>query len=108
MAFSRVAIVRRLRLAWRAVQRFLAVTIFSSLARRIIVLNLAGLAVLVVGILFLNQWRTGLIEARVQSLRAQGAIIAARLPASATADSDVLQLDPDRLLDVQGSTAAAR
>ena len=50
-------------------RRVLAVTIFSSLARRIIVLNLAGLAVLVVGILFLNQWRTGLIEARVQSLR---------------------------------------
>ncbi|MDB5542007.1 MAG: Histidine kinase, partial [Devosia sp.] len=36
------------------VRRLLALTIFSSLARRIIVLNLAGLAVLVVGILFLN------------------------------------------------------
>src|SRR5690606_201112 len=107
MAFSRVAIVRRLRLAWRAVQRFLAVTVFSSLAQRIIVLNLAGLAVLVVGILFLNQWRTGLIEARVQSLRVQGEIIAAAIAASATVDSDVIQVDPDRLLDVQGTNAVS-
>ncbi len=83
-------------------RRILAVTIFSSLARRIIVLNLAGLAVLVVGILFLNQWRTGLIEARVQSLRVQGEIIAAAIAASATVDSDVITVNPDRLLDLQG------
>ena len=101
MAFSRVAIVRRLRFAWRAVQRFLAVTVFSSLAKRIIVLNLAGLAVLVVGILFLNQWRTGLIEARVQSLRVQGEIIAAAIAASATVDSNVITVNPDRLLELQ-------
>ncbi len=83
-------------------RRVLAVTVFSSLARRIIVLNLAGLAVLVVGILFLNQWRTGLIEARVQSLRVQGEIIAAAIAASATVDSDVITVNPDRLLDLQG------
>ena len=91
-------------LALAQARRLLELTIFSSLARRIIVLNLAGLAVLVVGILFLNQWRTGLIEARVQSLRVQGEIIAAAIAASATVDSDVIQVDPDRLLDVQGST----
>ena len=85
------------------VKRLIELTVFSSLARRIIVLNLAGLAVLVIGILFLNQWRTGLIEARVQSLRVQGEIIAAAIAASATVDSDVIQIDPDRLLDVQGS-----
>jgi len=101
MAISRAAIARRLRLAWRAVQRFLAVTVFSSLAKRIIVLNLAGLAVLVVGILFLNQWRTGLIEARVQSLRVQGEIIAAAIAASATVDSNVITVNPDRLLELQ-------
>ncbi len=54
------------------IRRFLDITIFSSLTRRIIVLNLAGLLVLVVGILYLNQWRAGLIDARVQSLRVQG------------------------------------
>ena len=97
----RAAAALRLRRLWRPVQRFLAVTAFSSLARTIIVLNLAGLAVLVVGILYLNQWRTGLIEARVQSLRVQGEIIAAAIAASATVNSDVITINPDRLLELQ-------
>jgi two-component system sensor histidine kinase ChvG len=91
--------------AFRQVQRLVALTIFSSLARRIMVLNLIGLTVLVVGILFLNQWRTGLIEARVQSLRVQGEIIAAAIAASATVDSDVITVNPDRLLELQGDNA---
>ncbi len=91
----------------RQVQRLLGLTIFSSLTSRIIVLNLAGLAVLVVGILFLNQWRTGLIEARVQSLRVQGEIIAAAIAASATVDSDVITVNPDRLLDLQGNNSVS-
>ena len=85
-----------------AVGRFVNFTIFSSLTQRIIVLNMAGLLVLVVGILYLNQWRAGLIEARVQSLRVQGEIIAAAVAASATADSDVITVNPDRLLQLQG------
>ena len=85
-----------------AIGRFLDFTIFSSLTRRIIVLNLAGLLVLVVGILYLNQWRAGLIDARVQSLRVQGEIIAAAIAASATVDSDVISINPDRLLQLQG------
>ena len=85
-----------------AVNRFLDLTIFSSVTRRIIVLNLVGLLVLVVGILYLNQWRAGLIEARVQSLRVQGEIIAAAVAASATVDSDVISVNPDRLLELQG------
>lgn len=84
------------------ISRFLDFTIFSSLTRRIIVLNLAGLLVLVVGILYLNQWRAGLIDARVQSLRVQGEIIAAAVAASATVDSDVISVNPDRLLQLQG------
>ncbi|HTM78401.1 MAG TPA: stimulus-sensing domain-containing protein, partial [Devosia sp.] len=83
------------------IARFLNFTIFSSLTRRIIVLNLAGLLVLVVGILYLNQWRAGLIDARVQSLRVQGEIIAAAVAASATVDSDVISVNPDRLLGLQ-------
>ena len=57
---------------------------------------------LVVGILYLNQWRAGLIDARVQSLRVQGEIIAAAIAASATVDSDVISVNPDRLLELQG------
>jgi two-component system, OmpR family, sensor histidine kinase ChvG len=89
-----------------AVQRLLAVTIFSSLTRRIIVLNLVALAVLVTGILYLNHWRAGLIDARVQSLRVQGEIIAAAIAASATVDSDVIQVDPDRLLQLNSGSAS--
>ena len=36
---------------------------FSSLTRRIVFLNVAALAVLVLGILYLNQFRDGLIDA---------------------------------------------
>ena len=46
--------------------------VFSSLTRRIVVLNLAGLVVLVAGILYLNQFRAGLIDARVESLHDAG------------------------------------
>lgn len=88
------------------IRRFLDFTIFSSLTRRIIVLNLAGLLVLVVGILYLNQWRAGLIDARVQSLRVQGEIIAAAVAASATVDSDIISVNPDRLLEAQGANVS--
>ncbi len=87
------------------VQRALALTVFSSLTRRIVTLNLVALTVLVIGILYLNQWRAGLIDARVQSLRVQGEIIAAAIAASATVDSDVIQVDPQRLLDLNSSDA---
>jgi two-component system sensor histidine kinase ChvG len=89
-----------------ALRRFIDFTIFSSLTRRIIVLNLAGLLVLVVGILYLNQWRAGLIDARVQSLRVQGEIIAAAIAASATVDSDVISVNPDRLLELQAGNVS--
>jgi two-component system, OmpR family, sensor histidine kinase ChvG len=98
-------LVARLASAFRKVLR---ATIFGSLRRRIIVLNLAALAVLVVGILFLNQWRAGLIDARVQALRIQGEIIAAAVAASATVDSDLITVDPDLLLKMHadGDTPA--
>ncbi len=89
-----------------AVRRFIDFAIFSSLTRRIVVLNMAGLLVLVVGILYLNQWRAGLIDARVQSLRVQGEIIAAAIAASATVDSDIISINPDRLLNAQGSNVS--
>jgi two-component system sensor histidine kinase ChvG len=89
------------------VQRLLAVTVFSSLTRRILVLTLVALAVLVTGILYLNQWRAGLIDARVQSLRVQGEIIAAAIAASATVDSDVIQVAPQRLLQLKSGGAVS-
>ena len=73
----------------------------SSLTRRILFLNLAGLLALVVGILYLSQFRAGLIDARIQSLLVQGEIIAAAIAASATADPDNMTMEPERLLDLQ-------
>jgi two-component system, OmpR family, sensor histidine kinase ChvG len=73
----------------------------SSLTRRILVLNLAGLFALFVGFLYLNQFREGLIESRVQSLLTQGEIIAASVAASATVETDAISIDPDKLLQLQ-------
>jgi two-component system sensor histidine kinase ChvG len=84
-----------------SLRRFLGHYIFSSLTRRILILNLAGLGVLVSGILYLNQFREGLIEARVESLMTQGEIIAAAIAASATVETDALTIDPEKLLELQ-------
>ncbi|MFK7793007.1 MAG: stimulus-sensing domain-containing protein [Devosiaceae bacterium] len=90
---------RVLRARRRAASRF---TIFSSLTRRIVFLNLVGLVALVMGILYLNQFREGLIDARVQSLLVQGEIIASAIVASANVDDDnTIIIDPDRLLELQ-------
>jgi two-component system, OmpR family, sensor histidine kinase ChvG len=78
---------------------------FSSLTRRIVVLNLIGLAILVSGILYLNQFRAGLIDAKVQSLLTQGEIIAGALAASAGVDTDQVQLDPEKLLESESGQA---
>ena len=83
---------------WRSLSASIA---FSSLTRRIVFLNLAALAVLVLGILYLNQFREGLIDARVSSLLTQGKIIAGAVAASAAADADAITINPERLLELQ-------
>ncbi len=96
-------------LGWlqRAGQFFFAVS-FSSLTRRIVSLNLAGLIALVASILYLSQFRAGLIDARAQSLLVQGEIIAGAIAASATVETNTITIDPDRLLDLKpGETYAA-
>ena len=72
----------------------------SSLTRRIVFLNMGGLVALLLGFLYLNQFRAGLIDARVQSLQTQGEIIAAAIAASATVDTDAIILDPEKLLQL--------
>jgi two-component system sensor histidine kinase ChvG len=83
------------------VWQFLVTQAFSSLTRRIVFLNVAGLLALVVCILYLSQFRAGLIDARVQSLLVQGEIIAGAIAASGTADSYGPVIDRDRLLELQ-------
>jgi two-component system sensor histidine kinase ChvG len=89
-------------LGWlrRAGQFFFALS-FSSLTRRIVSLNLAGLIALVASILYLSQFRAGLIDARAQSLLVQAEIIAGAIGASATVDTNTITIDPDRLLDLK-------
>jgi two-component system sensor histidine kinase ChvG len=87
-----------LRTAWS----FFVSQSFSSLTRRIVFLNLAGLVALVIGVMYLSQFRAGLIDARVQSLLVQSEIIAGAIAASATVDNtDTITVDPERLLELQ-------
>ncbi len=88
-------------------RRFLGHHIFSSLTRRILFLNLAGLAVLVIGLLYLNTFRDGLIDARVESLMTQGEIIAGAIAASATVETDSISIDPEKLLELQAGESIA-
>lgn len=97
---------RRVRLKSRIhpvtlVRRVFGNLIFSSLTRRILFLNLAALIVLVSGILYLNQFREGLIDARVESLLTQGEIIAGAIAASASVDTNSITIDPEKLLELQ-------
>jgi two-component system, OmpR family, sensor histidine kinase ChvG len=89
-------------LGWlqRAWQFFFALS-FSSLTRRIVSLNLAGLVALVASILYLSQFRAGLIEARAQSLLVQAEIIAVAIAASATVEPNSQTVDVDKLLDLK-------
>jgi two-component system, OmpR family, sensor histidine kinase ChvG len=88
--------------------QFLFTLSFSSLTRRIVSLNIAGLLALVASILYLSQFRAGLIDARAQSLLVQAEIIAGAIAASATVQTNTITIDPDRLLDLKpGETIGA-
>jgi two-component system, OmpR family, sensor histidine kinase ChvG len=86
--------------AFRRIWQFFVSQGFSSLTRRIVFLNIAGLLAFVLGILYLTQFRAGLIDARVQSLILQGELTAIAI-AGQTAESDAINIDPERLLELQ-------
>ncbi len=91
----------------RPLGRFFGAYVFSSLTKRIAILNLAGLVAMVSAILYLNQFREGLIDARVESLLTQGEIIAGAIAASGTYDPDALRIDPEILLKLgQGQSVS--
>ena len=58
--------------------------IHLSLSARILLLNVLALILLLVGILYLNQFRQSLIESKVDALETQSEIISATISASAT------------------------
>jgi two-component system sensor histidine kinase ChvG len=98
------AVLVPIRFAWRIV----TFGGFSSLTRRIVLLNLVALGALVTGILVLNQSRDSLIGAKIQSLTTQGYLIAQAISASATIDlaPTVPRLDPNLMLDLEAGGVA--
>jgi two-component system, OmpR family, sensor histidine kinase ChvG len=78
----------------------------GSLTSRIALINLLGLAILTLGILYFNQFRQGLIDARVQSLMTQAQIIAAAVAGGATADTGNIVITPE-VLQEQDNEAAS-
>ncbi|MEM8811868.1 MAG: sensor histidine kinase [Pseudomonadota bacterium] len=81
---------------------------FSTLTRRIVVLNLTALATLVSGILVLNQFREGLIDAKVESLFTQGELIASAIAVSAANRPGRGRPDLEALLQMSLENAIAR
>lgn len=79
-----------------------------TLQRRIIFANLFGLAILLGGILYLSRNHIWLIDAKRDSLRAQGEIIAAAIAANASIETGRIVLDPDRLPEIEGSKSPLR
>ncbi len=83
------SIWRKLARGWRTqVRRFENLYPFKSLTQLIIILNLFGFAILVSGGLYLNQFRAGLIDTKVQSLLTQGEIIAKAIAVTAAVGTD--------------------
>ncbi len=77
----------------------------GSLTARIVIINVIGLIVLASGILYLNQFRQGLIDARVEAMMSQAQIIAGALASSATVNTDRVVIDHERLLKMHEEDA---
>lgn len=91
------------RLFWRWIRQ----TLLSTLTRQIVFLNLIGLIVLSGGFLYLNQFRAGLIDARIQSLITQGEIIAGAISSAATLDTDTILIDPNSLWELESGESSS-
>jgi two-component system sensor histidine kinase ChvG len=90
--------------ALRHIWQFLVSQSLSSLTRRIVFLNVAGLLAFVVGILYVTTFRAGLIDARVEALLVQGQTIGTALAYQATeADSDPRKIDLEQLFKSSAS-----
>lgn len=76
----------------------------GSLTTRIFLINMLGLVILALGIIYFNQFRESLIDARAQSLRTQAQIIAAAIAGSATADTGSIVINPDSLQETPDPT----
>jgi two-component system, OmpR family, sensor histidine kinase ChvG len=92
---------KRVIASFRKMYRLTLRRISSSLSRRIMLLNMAGLVAMLLGFLWLIQTRESVIDARMQSLSTQAEIISAAIAASASVDTDGIKIDPEKLLSLQ-------
>ncbi len=76
---------------------------FTTLSGRIVVLNLVVLLVLVGSIFYFSKTEAWLINAKRESLKTQGEIIAAAIAANATMQTNRIVLDPALLEPLSGS-----
>jgi two-component system sensor histidine kinase ChvG len=101
---SRAAAVTGAWIARQPLARFLS----RSIARRILLANSLGLVILLAGVLYLGSTNVHLVQAKLDSLRVQGQIIAAAIAANATVDRGGLVVEPDKLPPAEGSLAPYR
>ncbi|MDX2307745.1 MAG: sensor histidine kinase [Hyphomicrobium sp.] len=69
----------------------------ASLVRRILIANLAGLVIMIGGILYFNQYHEWLVDAKKESLRTQGELIAAAIACDARVEKGGnIEIDLDK------------
>ena len=71
--------------------------ISGSLRRRILLSNLVGLLILLIGSMYISKHQAWLIDAKRESLEAQGHIVAAAIVSSARIEDRDLVIDPAKL-----------
>jgi two-component system sensor histidine kinase ChvG len=85
------------RRGWRIVARVRSGRPFrsasASLTRRILIANLVGLLVMIGGIYYLSHYQTWLVEAKKESLRTQGELIAAAIASDARIEQGNIEID---------------
>jgi len=79
---------------------------FSSLQRRIILFNLLGLAFLVLGVLYLSQFRSGLIEQRLEGLGTLAEVMAVTLAEDSASGEGGESMDVPRAVALLGRLVA--
>jgi len=68
----------------------------ASLTRRILIANLVGLLVMIGGIYYLSHYQTWLVEAKKESLRTQGELIAAAIASDARIEQGNIEINLDK------------
>ncbi|HKZ97157.1 MAG TPA: stimulus-sensing domain-containing protein [Hyphomicrobiaceae bacterium] len=96
-------------LIWRRLVALRPIRFISaSLVRRILVTNLIGLSIIIGGILYFSQYHAWLIDAKRESLKVQGEMIAAAIASDARVETGRLVVNTDKLPGVEASRVPSR